>query len=118
MGWARKLGADKIDAHSAGTRPVKAINPYAVEVMAEKGIDLKGQRPKPVEEVPRPIDLIVAVCGQAAEECVVPPGGIPVERWDLPDPARAHGTDAELRETFRETRDVIERKVEELLERV
>ena len=118
MGWARKLGADKIEAYSSAARPVRAINPYAIEAMAEKGVNLRGQRPKPVEEVPRPIDLIVAVCSGDAEESGVPQHGVNVERWNLPDPADEFSTDTELQQTFRKSRDEIERRVRDLVARI
>jgi len=64
------------------------------------------------------MDLIVAVCAQAAENCPVPPSGIQLERWDLPDPATAKGTDEEILRAFRISRDEIERRVRNLMSRI
>jgi protein-tyrosine-phosphatase len=95
-GWARHLGEGKIEAFSAGTHPAASVNAFAIEVMKEKGVNLAGQFPKKLDQVSGPLDLIVAVCSQAAANCPVPPPGTAVERWDLPDPAAAIGADAQI----------------------
>ena len=117
-GWAKHLGADKIEAFSAGTRPAPNVNPFAIAVMKEKEIDISRHRTKTLADIEHRMDLIVAVCAQAAEECPVPPAGVQVERWDLPDPAAAHGTDEEILTVFRESRDEIERRVRDLVGRL
>lgn len=117
-GWAKHLSAGKIEAFSAGTHPAPMVNPFAVEVMKEKDIDISGHYPKELDQVSAPLDLIVAVCSQAAENCPLPPPGTAVERWDLPDPAAASGTDDQVREVFRRSRNDIETRVRDLLERL
>src|SRR3989337_2484654 len=68
-GWARHLWPEKIAAYSAGTRP-HGLDPLAVEVMKEAGVDISGQRSKPVEEIIGvPFDLVVTVCSHADENC-------------------------------------------------
>ena len=117
-GWARHFGAGKIEAHSAGTRPAPNVNPFAIAVMKEKEVDISGQKTKALADIEQRMDLIVAVCTQAAGECPVPPAGILLERWDLPDPAAAHGVDEELLRVFRESRDEIGRRVRDLIARI
>lgn len=117
-GWAKRLSGGKLQAYSAGTHPGAQVNPHAIAAMKEKGIDISGHYPKTLFEIDEPVDLIVAVCSQAAESCPAPPAGTKVERWDLPDPAAAQGTDEEIRAVFRESRDEIERRVRDLVERL
>ena len=117
-GWAKRLGGGKLQAFSAGTHPGTQVNPHAIAAMKEKGIDISGHYPKTLFEIDEQVDLIVAVCSQAAESCPVPPPGTKVERWDLPDPAAAQGTDEEVRAVFRGSRDEIERRVRDLVERI
>jgi len=115
-GWAKHL-SPQLDVYSAGTAPAKQVNPFALRVMSERGIDLSGHTPKTFSSIPQPIDLIVSVCRHAAENCPVIPGA-KTERWDLPDPAGATGTEEEIMQIFRSSRDDIERRVRELLQRI
>jgi arsenate reductase len=116
-GFARQL-LKEWDVWSAGTRPAERVHPLAVQVMAEKGIDISTQYPKIISDVPRPVDVVVTLCGEAAEECPTFPGARATEHWGLPDPARATGTPQEVLQVFREVRDEIERRLRGLAERV
>lgn len=99
---------------SAGSSPAEGIHPFAVRVMAEAGVDLGKQRPKPLSEVPLDeVDTIVTLC--AEEVCPVLPGR-DAARWLYPDPGRAPGTDEDRLEAFRRVRDDLRRRVGELLE--
>ena len=70
-GWARKLKGDVIEAYSAGIE-THGLNPQAVKVMAEAGVDISGQQSKTVEAVKDvPFDYVVTVCGHAHETCPV-----------------------------------------------
>ena len=106
-GYLRHLAAEGIDVLSAGSQPAEAINPVAVEAMAELGIDLGAEHPKPLtDEAVRAADAVVTMgCGDA---CPVYPGKRYLD-WDLPDPA---GQDLE---TVRGIRDEIDRRVQTLL---
>ena len=87
-GWARHLWPEKIAAYSAGTRP-HGLDPLAVEVMKEAGVDISGQRSKPVEElIGVPFDLVVTVCSHADENCPVFPGKTKVIHAGFDDPPR------------------------------
>ena len=114
-GFARQL-LKGWDIWSAGTRPAERVHPLAVQVMAEKGVDISTQYPKTISDVPRPVDVVVTLCGEAAEECPTFPGAGATEHWGLPDPARATGTPEEVLEIFREVRDEIERRLKGLAE--
>lgn len=107
-GFARVLGGGRAEAASAGSRPSGEVNPRAVELMAEKGVDISDQRSKGLDEVPSGgYDAVVTMgCG---EECPVVEGARR-EDWGLPDPK---GLDDE---GFRAVRDEIERRVATLLE--
>ncbi len=112
--YGEKLGKE-VEVFSAGSEPSGYIHPLAVRVMAERGIDISGQKSKSLEEIPlSDLDLIVTLCGDAAERCPVVPGAETIH-WGLPDPAKVEGTEEEKFEAFRRTRDEIERRVRELL---
>jgi protein-tyrosine-phosphatase len=104
-------GGNLFDAQSAGDQPAREINPLAVEVMAERGMDLAYRRPKGLGEAVdehRPFDLVVQMgCGSG---CAIV-SSLKVEGWDLEDPA---GKSIEF---MRETRDEIEKRVKMLIEK-
>lgn len=111
-GFARHLGQGKIEAFSAGTEPAERVHPLAIQVMAEKGIDLSTHRPKSVDEfLSQPLDTVITVCGDAQEQCPAFPGPVHREHWPLPDPARATGTEEEVLEVFRTVRDELQARV-------
>ena len=115
-GFARRLAPLAVKVYSAGTAP-KPIHPMAVKVMKEAGIDISAQRSKSLEEVPaQKIDLIVTLCGEAAEVC--PAFSKKTRRlyWPLPDPARAQGGEEEVLKIFRAVRDEIRERIERLLQ--
>ena len=112
--YAENLGKE-VEVFSAGSEPSGYVHPLAVRVMAERGIDISGQRSKSLEEIPlSELDLIITLCGDAAERCPVVPGAKTIH-WGLPDPAKAEGIEEEKLEAFRKIRDEIEKRVRELL---
>ena len=117
-GWARHLGADQIEALSAGIE-AHGKNPLAIRVMHEAGIDISGQEStRLTDEMLASTDYLVTVCGHADENCPVLPAGIRKEHWPLDDPAKATGSDEEVIAVFRECRDDIRYRVEDLLVRL
>lgn len=115
-GWVRHLKDDKIDAYSAGIE-AHGLNPYAVAVMKEAGVDVSGQRSKLVTELlDVPFDYVITVCGHADENCPVFPGTTKVVHFGFDDPAKAVGTDEEKMAVFRKVRDEIRAFVERLPE--
>ncbi|HXD83556.1 MAG TPA: arsenate reductase ArsC, partial [Rudaea sp.] len=106
-GFARAHAGARMDAQSAGSRPSGQINPRAVQFMAERGIDLRAQRSKSLQDIgDDPFDAVVTMgCGDACP-------WIPTARrvdWALPDPKNLGD------EEFRGVRDDIERRVIALL---
>jgi protein-tyrosine-phosphatase len=106
-GFARALGAGRVDAYSAGSRPSGQVNPRAVRFMAEKAVDLTQQRSRGIPELPAlEWDYVVTMgCG---DECPYLPARHRRD-WDLPDPK--HLSD----DAFREVRDEIEGLVKALI---
>jgi len=87
-GWARHLRGDVLEAHSAGTHP-QTLNPLAVRVMAEAGVDISGHRAKALHELGGlAFDWGVTVCGDAHEHCPVLPGATRVVHRGFDDPPR------------------------------
>lgn len=87
-GWARALKADSVDAYSAGIE-AHGLNPNAVKVMAEKGVDISQHQSTIVTELVHiPFDVVVTVCGNAHETCPVFPGGARVVHVGFDDPPR------------------------------
>jgi len=104
-----KSFAPGIAVYSAGTRPEKAVNPYAVKVMKEAMIDLSGHRPTNVDVfVDESFDYVVTVCDNAKEICPVFTGEVKNRlHIGFEDPADATGSEAEILSTYRRIRDEI-----------
>ena len=84
-GWARHLFPAGVSVCSAGAEPATALNPHALRVMQEVGVDISNQKPKPVGDVPiGDIDTVITVCAEDA--CALPPGGLVQHHWALDDP--------------------------------
>jgi arsenate reductase (thioredoxin) len=102
-------------AFSAGVRPSR-VSPRAIQVMAELGIDIRGQRSKSVAELAgEPFDLVITLCDEAQQECPLFPGEAEVRHVGFPDPARAAGSEAEIMAVFRQVRDDLRTKIIPLL---
>ena len=84
-GWLRHLGGDRVRVYSAGSEPAGSVNPAAVAVMAEAGIDISTAQPQPwTDDMVRSVDVVVTMgCGDV---CPVYPGKRYVD-WELDDPA-------------------------------
>lgn len=117
-GWARAIKADSIEAWSAGTDP-KDVNPKAIQVMAEAGVDISGQKSKHVESLMDiPFDFVITLCGDARDTCPIFPGDAKVVHHGFDDPARAEGSEEDVLAFFRRVRDEIREFVETLPESV
>jgi len=115
-GWLRELGGDEFDAESAGTNPTR-LNPTAIRVMAEAGIDITGQFSKSADEMNgRQFDFVVTVCDRAREACPVFPHDATKLHWSFEDPAEATGTEEERLDVFRRVRDEIAQRIREFLD--
>ncbi len=111
-GWLRTLAPDSIISLSAGTKP-QTVNPGALRAMAERGVDISEQRSKSIDEfVSDPPELVITVCGAAAEACPTFPGDVAILHWPFDDPADARGTEAEVAAVFARVRDEIHARIE------
>ncbi len=110
-----KLYKKNIDIYSAGSKPSGYVHPLAIEVMAEKGIDILGNVSKHIDDIPvNELDYVITLCGDAAEECPLVPGAN-TQHWGLPDPAKAQGTIDEQLASFRKIRDEIGSRIDTLI---
>ena len=116
-GWARHLKADAIEAYSAGIE-THGLNPNAVKVMAESGVDISGHQSKNVSDLPDvPFDYVVTLCGRANETCPIFPGKARIVHVGFDDPpalAANAKTEAEALAHFRRVRDQIRAFMERL----
>jgi len=101
----------ELEVNSAGTNPSSGVNPNAVIVMAEKGIDISRGCPKDVNEfLNEPFDFVITVCDNAKETCPVFTGKVDKRlHMGFEDPADAKGSEEEILSVFRKVRDEIER---------
>jgi arsenate reductase len=94
-GWARHLKGDVIEAYSAGIEK-HGLNPLAVKVMAEAGVDISGHTSKTVDELPvQQFDYVITLCGHANETCPYFPGKKIHQGFDDPPALAAGATDEE-----------------------
>ena len=112
-GWARALKGDSIEAYSAGIE-THGLNPSAVKVMAEAGVDISGHHSKNVADLMDvPLDYVVTVCGHANETCPVFPSKssnakvVHVAFDDPPKLAKSARTEQEAQDCYRRVRDEI-----------
>lgn len=115
-----RLGAGRIAAYSAGSKPKGVPHPGALRLLERKGIDTAAFRSKSWLEFTGPdapeIDLAITVCGNAAgEACPVFPGAPLRAHWGLPDPADATGSEAQVDAAFEETWRLLEMRVRAML---
>ncbi len=120
-GWTRALKADQIEVYSAGIE-THGLNPQAVKVMAEVGVDISAQQSQHIDEFADvPLDYVITVCAHAHETCPFFPGDATVIHVGFDDPpgmarelAEAGGSEAEQMACYRAVRDQIRRFVESL----
>jgi arsenate reductase len=116
-GWARALKGDVIEAYSAGIE-THGLNPNAVKVMAEAGVDISGHRSKHLDELKDvAFDYVITVCDNAHESCPLFPGKTRVVHVGFDDPprlAKTAKTEEEALGHYRRVRDEIRAFVEEL----
>jgi len=107
------LYPDRYEVFSAGMEP-SGVNPYAVKVMGEIGIDISSHRSKHVNEFfGMDIDYVITVCDQAKQVCPFFPGGKELMHKGFQDPAAFEGSDQEKIAVFRRVRDEIGDWIEE-----
>jgi len=109
-GILRHYGKERFDVHSAGTKPSQ-VNPIAIQVMKEIGIDISKHRSKHVDELKSiSFDTIITVCDNAKKACPVFPGKTRKLHWGFPDPPHTQTATEEVVNEFRRVRDLIHEK--------
>ncbi|MEO8393081.1 MAG: arsenate reductase ArsC [Chloroflexota bacterium] len=117
-GLLRHLNGERVEVFSAGSKPSR-VNPYAIETMRQRGIDISGQRSKHLSEyLNQPFDFVITVCDQAAETCPIFPGSAQRIHWSFPDPAAVEGSDDEILAAFEQVRDDLEGKLREWMDKL
>lgn len=112
-GLANALYGDRVDAVSAGSRPAGWVHPFAVQVMAQIGIDISKADSKSAKPfLDQPFDVVVTVCDSASAECPSWPGAKRIEHWPIEDPFM--GGDSAV-QRFAETRDELAARIEALV---
>ena len=110
-GIVNNLFGDKIAAFSAGTQ-ASFVNPMAIEVMKEIGIDISKHRSKNLSEFDgQSFDYVITLCGNANETCPLYIGGTKKTHIGFDDPAKATGTHNEILSDFRRVREEIKEKL-------
>lgn len=118
--WAQRLGKD-VRAFSAGSAPSGRLNPFALEVLKNAGVDISGYRSKSWDEFTGPdaprMRIVVTVCDSAAAEtCPYWPGSPVKVHWGYPDPSNTPGGDDSKRQAFELTRQAIGYRMLQLLQ--
>jgi len=120
-GWLRRLHGERFEVYSAGIEQ-HGLNPYAVEVMKEAGVDISGHRSKTLAELAGvEFDYVITVCDHAREICPVFAGSARVMHAGFDDPprlAQAAATPEEALACYRRVRDQIRRFTEALPEKL
>jgi arsenate reductase len=107
--------AGKVQAFSAGMEP-SSVNPLAIAVMMELGIDISGHRSKSLDEfVNEKFDFVITLCDHAAESCPIFFGGVQRIHMGLPNPTAISGSGEERLMAFRKVRDQIRTQLVEFL---
>ena len=114
-GILRYLGEDKVEVYSAGT-VITRVHPLAIAAMAEKGVDIGGQRSKHVDEFAgQDFDYLVTVCDNAREVCPVFPGAPEQIHWSIADPSAVEGDEETRLRAFRIASDELMTRIRYLL---
>lgn len=106
-GYLRKFFGDKADVYSAGVE-THGLNPRAVAVLAEDGIDISGHTSNQMDEYNHiDFDLVITVCDNAKDQCPFYPKKTVTIHHSFSDPAKATGTETQIMDEFRKIRDEI-----------
>jgi arsenate reductase len=115
-GLLRAIAGERFQVFSAGSEPTY-VQPLAIRALRELGIDVTahGQHSKSVNEfIDQPFDYVITLC--AEQVCPTFPGAARRLHWNLPDPAAAAGSDAEKLNAFRQVRDELRKRLDELIQ--
>jgi arsenate reductase len=114
-GYLRHFAKDKAEVYSAGIE-THGVNPKAIEVMKEYGIDISSHTSNNVDEYRNiNFDFVITVCDNAREQCPIFPSTAKQFHYNFPDPAKATGTNDEIMQQFRNVRDEIKKFSEQFV---
>ena len=114
-GYLRHFAGSKAKIYSAGIE-THGVNPRAIETMKEDGIDISGHTSNHADEYKNiPFDFIITVCDNANERCPYFPGKAQRLHFNFPDPAKAKGTEEEIKKEFRTVRNEIKKYCEDFV---
>ncbi|MCD4751565.1 MAG: arsenate reductase ArsC [Anaerolineaceae bacterium] len=117
-GLLRGMAGDRFEVYSAGSEP-SVVNPYAIRVMAEEGIDISRHTSKKLTVfLEKEFDYVITVCDNAAKNCPNFAGKAKRIHWGLADPAGSGHTDEEHMQNFRNARDQLKTHLQEWLKAV
>ena len=109
-GILREVAGDVLNVQSAGSAPTGSVHPLAILTLGEIGIDISNHTSKHMNEfLSGNVETVITVCDNADQACPSFPGQSYRHHWPFPDPAKAKGTEAEIRNAFEQVRDDIRR---------
>jgi arsenate reductase len=112
----KRDGGEDFDVSSAGTE-VSRVNPYAIRVLGEAGIDWSGARSKSITEfLDKQFDYVITVCDRARATCPVFPGSSNTLHWGLDDPSEVEGSDEDKLAAFRRTETEVSARLRPFIE--
>lgn len=115
-GYLRHFAGDKAEVYSAGVE-THGVNPRAIQIMKEDGIDISRHTSNNVNEYKDlDFDFVITVCDNAKERCPYFPSKAQQFHYNFPDPAKATGTEEEIRHQFRTVRDMIKKYSQEFVD--
>ena len=107
-GILREVAGDVLNVQSAGSAPTGSVHPLAILTLGEIGIDISRHTSKHMNEfLSGNVETVITVCDNADQACPSFPGQSYRHHWPFPDPGKAKGTEAEIRNVFEQVRDVI-----------
>lgn len=114
-GYFRSLAGSDVEVYSAGVE-THGLNPYAVRIMAEDGIDISNHTSNNVNDyMDLDFNYIITVCDNAKDRCPYFPAKAEKHHKGFPDPAKAAGSEEDVLDRFREVRDMIKMFVKEFI---
>lgn len=114
-GYLNHFAGNALEVYSAGIE-THGVNPRAIAVMKEDGVDISKHTSNNVNEYTnKEFDFVLTVCDNAKENCPYFPAIVKTFHYDFPDPAKAKGTEEQIMNEFRKTRDLIRRYVRDFV---
>lgn len=115
-GWARHLAGDRFEVYSGGIES-HGVNPIAITIMGEIGIDITDQTSDLIDlELLNRSDYVITLCGDANDKCPTTPPHVQRDHWGFIDPAKATGSEEEVLQVFRQVRDEIGKRIKTFID--